>query len=150
MNAAGPYTRTLPLSWEDIHRDARELARRLVDRGPFSGVVAIARGGLVPAAIVARELKLRMVDTVCVASYEERHRGEVVILKKVAGDGAGLVVVDDLADTGNTIRAVRAMLPRAHYAVLYAKPLGAPAADSKIMEVSQDTWIAFPWDTSGD
>ncbi len=146
----GPYTRTLALSWEDINRDARELARRLSGLGPFSGIVAIARGGLVPAAIVARALKIRMVDTVCVASYRDRERGDVTVLKKIAGDGAGLVVVDDLADTGNTIRAIRALLPRAHYAVLYTKPLGVPFADTSVSSVSEDTWIAFPWDSSGD
>ncbi len=144
------YTRTIHLSWDDLYRDARELGRLIAPAGPFKGIVAITRGGLVPASIVARELDIRMVETVCAASYEGREQGAVAILKKIEGDGTGLAVIDDLADTGETLAAVRAFLPRAHFAVVYVKPRGRPFADSFITEVSQDTWIAFPWETSGD
>ena len=51
----------------------------------------------------------------------------------------GLLVVDDLADTGATVKLVRAVLPKAHVATVYAKPLGRPFVDSYITEVSQDT-----------
>jgi xanthine phosphoribosyltransferase len=101
----------------------------------------------VPAAIVARELEIRVVDTVCVASYDHMAQGEVQILKSVEGDGAGWIVVEDLVDTGQTIKAVRETLPKAHYATVYAKPAGRDLIDTFIMEVSQDTWILFPWDT---
>jgi len=144
------YTQTFRLSWDDLYRDARELARRIAGIGTFAGLVAITRGGLVPAAIVARELGIRVVDTVCVESYRGRTRGPVNILKNVEGDGSGLAVIDDLADTGKTLAAVRDVLPRAHYAVVYVKPLGRSYADTFITEVSQDTWIAFPWEPSGD
>ena len=144
---AARYTRTIHLSWDDLHRDARELGRLIAPAGPFKGIIAIARGGLVPAAIVARELDIRLVDTVCAASYHGREQGRVNVLKKIAGDGTGLAVIDDLADTGDTLAAVRAFLPRAHFAVVYVKPRGRPFADSFITEVSQDTWIAFPWET---
>ena len=103
-------------------------------------------GGLVPAAIVARELDLRLVDTVCVASYEHKDQGNVEILKSVEGDGDGWLIVDDLVDTGVTAQVVRDMLPKAHFATIYAKPAGRPLVDTFITEVSQDTWILFPWD----
>jgi xanthine phosphoribosyltransferase len=140
--------KTFPVSWEELHRNARALAWRLMDKGPFRGIVAIARGGLVPAAIVARELEIRLIETVAVASYDERQQGDLSILKppSVAGDGEGWLLVDDLVDTGKTAQAVRALLPRAHFATLYAKPAGRPLVDSFITEVSQDTWISFPWD----
>jgi len=41
---------------------------------------------------------------------------------------------------------VREMLPKAHFACLYAKPQGVPMVDTFVTEVSQDTWIYFPWD----
>jgi len=44
------------------------------------------------------------------------------------------------------VLTVRALLPQAHFATVYAKPAGRPAVDSYITEVSQDTWILFPWD----
>jgi xanthine phosphoribosyltransferase len=146
MTPSDPDRRSFPVSWEELHRHARALAWRLVDMGPFDGLVAITRGGLVPAAIIARELDIRLVDTVCIASYDDRTQGAARVLKRVEGDGMGLLIIDDLVDTGTTASLVRAMLPRAHFATIYAKPAGKPLVDSFVTEVSQDTWILFPWD----
>jgi len=145
--------KAFPVSWDQFHRDARALAWRLAASGPFQAIVAVTRGGLVPAAIIARELELRIIETVCVASYHDyKNQGGLQVLKPIAadvaksGDGAGILVVDDLVDTGATARVVREMLPKAHFATVYAKPLGRPLVDTFITEVSQDTWIYFPWD----
>ena len=146
MAQAPLHSKTFPVSWDELHRHARALAWRLLELGPWQGIVAVTRGGLVPAAIVARELDIRLVDTVCIASYDDRTQGNVTILKKIAGDGAGWLIIDDLVDTGETARAVRDMLPRAHFATVYAKPAGRPTVDTYVTEVSQDTWILFPWD----
>ncbi len=141
-----PISKDFPVSWEELHRNARALAWRLVQSGPYEGVVAITRGGLVPAAIVARELNLRLVDTICIATYEHKDQGRPNILKSVEGTGEGMLIVDDLVDTGTTAKIVRDMLPDAHFATIYAKPAGKPMVDTFITEVSQDTWILFPWD----
>ncbi|HVV39749.1 MAG TPA: xanthine phosphoribosyltransferase [Nitrobacter sp.] len=146
--------KAFPVSWDQFHRDCRALTWRLNDAGPFHGVVAITRGGLVPAAIVARELGIRVIDTVCIASYDHTRQSELKLLKGISDDtaklgggtGKGLLIVDDLVDTGATARVVRAMIPEAHFATVYAKPLGKPLVDTFITEVSQDTWIYFPWD----
>lgn len=144
-----------PVSWDQFHRDARALAWRLNGVGPFHALVAITRGGLVPAAIIAREIGMRMIDTLCVASYNHTTQSELQVLKNVSdtvmklggGTGKGVLIVDDLVDTGKTARVVRDLLPEAHIAAIYAKPLGKPLVDTFITEVSQDTWIFFPWDT---
>lgn len=146
------------VTWDQLHRDGRALAWRLIERGPFTGVVAIARGGLIPAAIVARELDIRLVETVSVLTYggeravtlvDEQTIGASVVLKppQAAGDGSGFLIVDDLVDTGATARTVRSLMPRAHFACIYAKPAARDAVDTFVTEVSQDTWIFFPWDT---
>ena len=146
------------VTWDQLHRDARALAWRLMDKGPFSGIVAIARGGLIPAAIIARELDVRLVESVSVVVYaadssgtlaEESKSGTPRIIKPpiAAGDGSGFLIVDDLVDTGTTARVVRGLLPKAHFAAIYAKPAGRTSVDSFVTEVSQDTWILFPWDT---
>ncbi len=154
MNEETPR-KPFPVSWDQFHRDARALAWRLNGVGPFHALVAVTRGGLVPAAIVARELGLRVIDTMCVASYDHTTQSELRLLKGVsdtvarlgAGAGEGILIVDDLVDTGKTARVVRDLLPRAHFAAVYAKPMGKPMVDTFITEVSQDTWIFFPWDT---
>ena len=140
------------VSWDEFHRDCRALARRLGSLGSFSAVVAVTRGGLVPAAVVARELDIRVVETVSVVSYgADDRRGATRVVKGVAdafieAGGAGVLVVDDLVDSGETARLLRGLLPRAHLAVVYAKPAGAALVDTFVTAVAQDTWIHFPWD----
>ena len=140
--------KSFPVSWEELHRTSKALAWRLLENGPFKGIVAVTRGGLVPAAIVARELEIRLIETACIASYDNRDQGSLQVVKVApeAGDGEGWLIVDDLVDTGETAKALRAMLPNAHFATTYAKPAGRPLVDTFVTEVSQDTWIYFPWD----
>jgi len=146
------WQKSFPVSWDQFHRDARALAWRLSGAGPFEAVVAVTRGGLVPAAVVARELGIRVVETICVASYDYDKQGQISVLKPVAPSflnqdgGARVLIVDDLVDTGATAKVVREMLPKAHFATVYAKPAGRPLVDTFITEVSQDTWIYLPWD----
>ena len=141
--------RYFTVTWDQLHRDSKALAWRLLELGPWQGVVAITRGGLIPAAIIARELECRIIETVSIVTYDEEAKGEPRVMKPpiAAGDGAGWLIIDDLVDTGTTARVVRAMLPRAHFATIYAKPAGKPLVDTFVTEVSQDTWILFPWDT---
>jgi xanthine phosphoribosyltransferase len=152
-NRAPSPDKIFPVSWDQFHRDSRALAWRLHESGPFDSIVCITRGGLVPAAIVARELNTRTIETVCVASYHDyKNQGEIRLIKDiapaiVATGGRGVLIVDDLVDTGKTAKVVRQILPQAHFATVYAKPLGRPMVDTFVTEVSQDTWIYFPWDT---
>lgn len=137
------------VSWDQLHRDSKALAWRLLEKGPWRGIVAITRGGLIPAAIIARELDCRLIESVSIVTYDEETRGEPLVAKPpaAAGDGEGWLILDDLVDTGTTARVIRGLLPKAHFATVYAKPAGKPAVDTFITEVSQDTWILFPWDT---
>ncbi|HUZ65893.1 MAG TPA: xanthine phosphoribosyltransferase [Acetobacteraceae bacterium] len=138
------------VTWDQLHLDARALAWRLIAAGPWQGIVAITRGGLIPAAIVARELECRLIESVSVEAYDEEELREPRVTKHpaAAGDGSGFLIVDDLVDTGSTARLVRGLLPKAHFAAVYAKPAGKPLVDTFVTEVSQDTWILFPWDTA--
>ena len=141
--------REFPVSWDELHRHARALAWRLLELGTFKGIVAITRGGLVPASIVARELNIRLIDTIGIASYDHKSQGDISVLKEAdAGDGEKWLIIDDLVDTGATARIVRELLPKAHFATIYAKPAGRPLVDTFITEVSQNTWILFPWDVA--
>ena len=129
------------VTWDQLHRDARALA-----------AACLSRGGLVPAAIVARELEIRVIESVSVITYvQEAGTGAAPrIVKQAAhaGDGEGFLIVDDLTDRGDTARLVRAALPRALFACLYAKPAGEACADLFVTRVPQDTWLLFPWDTA--
>ncbi len=141
------YQKTYPISWEQLHRDSKALAWRLVEMHPWKGIVTITRGGMVPASIIARELEIRLIDTVCISSYDYQQQAEISVLKSATIESDGLLLIDDLVDTGQTARVVKNLLPEAHFATVYAKPAGRPLVDTFITEVSQDTWILFPWDT---
>jgi hypoxanthine phosphoribosyltransferase len=142
------------ISWEELHRDARDLAQRLLDQHqnmlPWLGIIGIARGGLIPAAILARELNIRMMDTLCISSYDHDTQGNLEVLKSIEGDGEGFLLVDDLVDTGNTARVAKELLPKADFICLYAKPAGLSLADYFQREFPQDTWLHFPWDLKQD
>ena len=154
-----PHEKGFHISWDQIHRDSRALAWRLDGKGPDDGawkaIVAITRGGMAPAMIIARELDVRTVDTISVKSYhssggkaDERRDAEVLKYPDadMMGDGTGILIIDDLVDSGKTLEVVREMYPKAHFATVYAKPHGEPMVDTFITGVSQDTWIFFPWD----
>ena len=145
--------KAFPVSWDQFHRDARALAWRLSGSGrQWRAIVCITRGGLVPAAIISRELGIRVIETVSVASYHDyTTQGDLAVLKQITPellveDGDSVLIVDDLTDTGKTAAIVRRMMPKAHFATVYAKPKGRPMVDTFVTEVSQDTWIYFPWD----
>ncbi|MCH2248288.1 MAG: xanthine phosphoribosyltransferase [Cognatishimia sp.] len=159
MNDRLPHEKGFHISWDQIHRDSRALAWRLDGKGPDDGawraIVAITRGGMAPAMIVARELDVRVVDTISVKSYHSGggkadQRREAEVLKApdsdLMGDGEGILIIDDLVDSGKTLELVRETYPKAHFATVYAKPQGEPQVDTFITGVSQDTWIFFPWD----
>lgn len=142
-----PTHMDFPVSWEEIHRNSKALALRLLNMSEWKGVVAVTRGGMVPACIIARELDLKNVETLCISSYDHKDQREAHIIRKPdIGDGKGWLIVDDLVDTGSTFRIAREHYPNAHYACVYAKPEGAETTDTFVTEVSQNTWIHFPWD----
>ena len=107
-----PHEKGFHISWDQMHRDSRALAWRLDNRGPgedgaWKGVVAITRGGMVPACIIARELNVRVVDTISVKAYDHQAQAEATVLKApdgdLVGEGEGILVIDDLVDSGKTL-----------------------------------------------
>jgi xanthine phosphoribosyltransferase len=134
-------------SWDETHQLSRKLGQLLSGKS-WKGIIGVARGGLVPACLVAQELNIRDVQSISVISYNHQDRAEPRLLHPIdwAGDGEGWLIVEDLADTGGTFRFLRTLLPKAHFSALYVKPMGRPTADTFVAEVPQETWIFFPWE----
>ena len=149
MGVADRRQNVISLTWAQLHQDVRSLAVQLAKKGPFKGIVAVARGGLVPAGILARECNIRLVETACIRSCEEQdYAPEARVLKIFSQEDAGLgwLVVDDMAATGRTAALLRTMLPKAHIAAVYAKEQGIAHIDSFAVKTPQDSWLLFPWD----
>lgn len=136
------------VSWEELHKAGRLLAKTLHELREWKGILTVTRGGMVPSAIIARELNIRLIDTICISSYEGQDRKSFRLSKapEVPDEGEGWLIIDDLVDTGKTAAEVRSRYPKAHFATLYAKPAGLEYVDSYVEEVTQNTWIRFPWD----
>lgn len=148
--ATDSYKKDFPISWEELHRNTKALAWKLNDINKnWKGVIAITRGGMVPACIIARELEILNIETFCITSYDVKEQSETKILKKpetVTEHGEGWLVIDDLVDTGKTFELARKHYPKAHYACIYVKPKGLEQTDTHITDFTQDTWVHFPWD----
>ena len=134
------------VTWDMLQIHARKLASRLMPSEQWKGIIAVSRGGLVPGALLARELGIRHVDTVCISSYDHDNQRELKVLKRAEGDGEGFIVIDDLVDTGGTAVAIREMYPKAHFVTIFAKPAGRPLVDDYVVDIPQNTWIEQPWD----
>lgn len=83
------------VTWDMLQIHARKLATRLLPVEQWKGIIAVSRGGLVPGALLARELGIRHVDTVCISSYDHDNQRELTVLKRAEGDGEGFIVIDD-------------------------------------------------------
>lgn len=136
----------LNISWDMFHRDCRTLVEKLIKVGNFKKMVAITRGGLFPAGIIAREMNIRHIDSISIASYDEYSQGELRLIKPpmIEGDGEGILFVDELVDTGKTLKFIKEKYPKAHIATIYAKEKGVKYVDTYVSMV--DCWVLFPWD----
>ena len=137
---------SVSFSWDRFHRDTLLLARLLETKGAWNAIVAISRGGLIPAAIVARKLGIRLIDTICITSYTNNKKCAPSIIKNISIADENFLLIDDIADTGDTVKIIRNRFPTAHYATVYAKPAGKPFVDSFIHEIGQGQWVVFPWE----
>ncbi len=151
---AGPAPEREVLTWERFGSASRELARIVVEDGYRPDVViAIARGGLTVAGALAYALGVKNCGSMNVEFYtgiDERLDVPVVLpptLDLVDVRGLRVLVADDVADTGHTLRLVREVLAQhvaeARTAVLYSKPRSVVAPDYSWQET--DRWIVFPW-----
>jgi xanthine phosphoribosyltransferase len=144
----------LSIGWDRFAQDTLELGKQLrALQGNWQALVAITRGGLIPAALIAQTLDIRLIDTLCVQSRDEDKtiQSEPQVIKSLAPltqslHPEQLLVIDDLVDTGLTAGIVRQHWPQAYLATVYAKPAGRPFVDRFVQEVAQDIWIHFPWE----
>lgn len=134
------------ITWDNMQMYTRQLAEKLLPADQWKGIIAVSRGGLVPAAILARELSIRHIDTVCISSYDHDHQRDIHVIKRAQGDGDGFLIVDDLVDTGGTAEVIREMYPKAVFVAVCAKPAGRHLVDFHVVDIDQDCWIEQPWD----
>ncbi|WP_343192771.1 xanthine phosphoribosyltransferase [Buchnera aphidicola (Taiwanaphis decaspermi)] len=135
------------VTWDKIQSYTRELSKKLLLIKKWKKIIAVSRGGLVPSAILSRELNIRKVDTLCISSYDNNCKlKNIRVLKKPKGNCKDIIIIDDLVDTGRTAKIIRKMYPKAFFVTIFAKPIKKHLVDYYIIDISQNTWIEQPWD----
>lgn len=142
------------VSWDEIQTLCHELAQEVVARGlRRDKILAITRGGLFPAGLLARELNIKRIETIGIITYDSGSSGigtaGQASLVKDADPGflKDCLIVDDLVDTGTTLDFIRPKTDGCSFLTVFAKPEGENRVDLFARAVPQDTWIRFPWDT---
>lgn len=134
------------IAWAEVEILAHSVAEAARDFAP-SAILAITRGGLIPATLIAHRLGVRRIETIQAASYSSDHDQDAVRLGPAPrfADSERVLIVDDLIDTGVTINAVGSLYPTAKTAVLLNKHPTANADFTGKRAPSGD-WIVFPWE----
>ena len=146
------YKNELILSWEEVHKEALELAEIIsLSEIKYDGIIAITKGGLFPALIVSTFLRIDYIDTICIRSYKKKKQKETKLIKSPIGkmNISKWLIIDDLTDTGETIEMTKSFFgtySTVDVGVLYTKPKGHHTVDYSIKKFFQDTWIVFPWE----
>lgn len=141
-------TKKIYISWEDFHQHAKELSQKLKAHGKYNKIIAVSRGGLIPAGIIAYELDIRNNEAINFSSYdndEKRKTEDIEFEAHVGNVDENTLVVDDLADSGRTFEVLRKYYPKATFVTVYVKEKGASQVDV-YAEDMPDEWIVFPWD----
>ncbi|WWO98661.1 MAG: xanthine phosphoribosyltransferase [Candidatus Dasytiphilus stammeri] len=135
------------VTWEMLLIHTRNLAELLLPAKQWIGIIAVSRGGLIPACLLARELNIRYVDTLCISSYNHDIQNDITLIKyDRTHNGQDYIIVDDLVDTGNTIKAIRSIYPNGYLVTIFAKSNAKSLVDKYVIEIPQNTWIEQPWD----
>ncbi|XBC41993.1 MAG: xanthine phosphoribosyltransferase [Buchnera aphidicola (Kaburagia rhusicola rhusicola)] len=137
------------VTWDMLQIYARKLAYKLLPAKQWEGIIAVSRGGLIPSALLARELNIRFIDTICISSYDHNRLRDLKILKHTSIKNINeskIIIVDDLVDTGGTGQIIRYMYSKATFVSIFAKPMGKLLVDKYIIDIPQQVWVEQPWD----
>lgn len=144
-------------SWQEIEKDTIAVVEKVKKSGiAYKGLVVVSRGGLAVAALVSRLLNIKLLDIMCVASYNcvSSDKVELEVLKNPdlaqRDNGENWLVIDDLIDSGDTYKYIASILPKADFACLYNKLDKENLINKKIIFARNcitDSWIEFPWET---
>lgn len=136
------------ISWEDFHNQVKALATKIKATGKFNRIVAVSRGGLIPAGILAYELDIRNCDVINMSSYdgEIKRQDDAIEIKGLLADiDEKTLIIDDLSDSGRTLDLLHRQYPKAVRVCVYTKPNGQGACDIFAQNLPNQ-WVVFPWD----
>lgn len=160
MPAATPPLQRELVSWDAVHDLARKLARQIAESGYRPDIiVAIGRGGWVPGRILSDFIGQMDLTSFKIEHYRSARRIKVAQVRyPLAADvrGRRVLLVDDVADSGETFAVALAHLKRRgapaelRTAVLHYKTVSAFVPDYYAQKVIKWRWIIYPWAIAED
>ena len=134
-------------SWKNVQQMSELLAMAITQhsfvqnrsRDLLYAIIAVSRGGLIPATILSHQLDIR--DLYVITS----NGSQTPLLRRYERP---LIVVDDICDTGATFKWIKGGYPSALYVSLIVKPKGLLYRDLSVLQIPQTTWAKFPWELS--
>ena len=137
------------ITWDEFHQDVKNLCKKIKDTGQeFNKIVAISRGGFIPAGIIAYELDIRNSAVINISTYVgSKHLkiNEVSNPQSVGKVDEKTLIIDDISDSGQTFEIMRRTFPNGKFVTVYAKEKGVSQADIFEKQVPEK-WVVFPWD----
>ena len=143
-----------PVSYYQADHLSKSIARA-VKKDKVTHVLGLARGGLVPATIISYKLKVPLLSY-AVSTYKDTTKtNELKVVQDVnfssLAKGSKLLVVDDICDSGDTIKFIKKQIKKvdgitAIYSTLFTKKKTKRLLNHYGVVVSGDTWIDFPWE----
>ncbi|MBQ8785818.1 MAG: xanthine phosphoribosyltransferase [Alphaproteobacteria bacterium] len=134
------------ISYDEIVEECKNLAKRLKNN-KFNKIIAITRGGMVPACLLAQFLDIRTIDSIALVSYgnDDRQADLKCLLAPNVEIDEHTLFVDDLYDSGNTYKYIKQQYPQAKCTVIYTKYADA-VLDFPATLKAKDKWLVFPWE----
>ena len=145
-------------SWQDIETDCQSIAKKV--KTPINLIIAITKGGLPIATILANKylnnppiitLQLKEISLEKKANYQAKKVKLISPLNHYPIKNKKVLIVDDVADTGFTlkevIKQVKAHRPQSlTLATLHYKPRTVIKPDIFAQKIPNSTWIVYPWE----
>ena len=147
------------INWNQFEKDIKNLANKIKAKRVIGGVfnkynctkiLAISKGGLIPAYYLARYLGIKYVSTLCVQSYtDENNKIELSTIPKVIqkNNTKGWLIVDDIVDSGETMKLAKSLYPNSIFASVYKKDSFKDTEKLDFYAEEVDGWLIFPWET---
>ena len=121
------------LSWDDIKDVVDKVVEKIenLEKKPWS-IYGVPRGGLIPATWISHKTGI---------SYYQINAAQI---SKMA-DLSHILIIDDICDSGKTVKEIRKNYPKVKVACLYHKETASETPDI-YGEIVGDEWLVFPWE----
>jgi len=144
----------MELKWERVQRLCKELAneiRECENMEEVYGIIAVTRGGLIPAGILSHELGIHNIDTIGFTSYDNKVQGSLRCNKEPSivdmTDLNKHIIVEDIVDSGTTLKALREYFPLSWPVASLVVRCSVDDRPTYIGHVEEtNEWVTFPWE----